>query len=261
MPGSARTPLASTPWQWHGQHLGEFRPPAAHGSAMSDMATAEQAREPVAHAGDTLSALVTVTRSCTEGERLTYVAAILLADLVRASGAGRRWMNGSRRRIAKALRLSEWEVRVGFADLARWGWIEKRPCVERAGAHYRLTTAFAEAVEAAGEEVSQILEQYLPIRSPAVRGVLTARHIGLMDRREAERCMTLGARALRRAMSAALGYKYEGVKRTCTRAMPRRRRRGSGWGRCPPRSLMAAGGPGMHRRGGPSSSHRPARRA
>jgi integrating conjugative element protein (TIGR03761 family) len=46
-----------------------------------------------------------------------------------------------------------------------------------------------------------------------VRGVLTARHIGLMDRREAERCMTLGARALRRAMGAALGYKYEGVKR------------------------------------------------
>jgi Transcriptional regulator AcaB len=33
-----------------------------------------------------------------------------------------------------------------------------------------------------------------------------------MDRREAERCMTLGARALRRAMGAALGYKYEGVK-------------------------------------------------
>lgn len=62
---------------------------------MSDVATAEQAREPVEHAGDTLSALVTVTRSRTEGARLTYVAAILLADLVRASGAGKRWMNGS----------------------------------------------------------------------------------------------------------------------------------------------------------------------
>jgi hypothetical protein len=131
------------------------------------VATAEQTREPVQHAGDTLSALVTVTRSRTKGARLTYVAAILLADLIRASGAGKRWMNGSRRRIAKALRLSGWEVRVGFADLARWGWIEKRPCAERAGAHYRLTTAFAEAVEAAGEEVSQILEQYLPICSPA----------------------------------------------------------------------------------------------
>ncbi|MGH8656677.1 MAG: PFL_4669 family integrating conjugative element protein [Gammaproteobacteria bacterium] len=46
-----------------------------------------------------------------------------------------------------------------------------------------------------------------------VRGVLTARHIGLMDRREAERCIVLGGRALRRAMGAALGYKYEGVKR------------------------------------------------
>ncbi len=46
-----------------------------------------------------------------------------------------------------------------------------------------------------------------------VRGVLTARHIGLMDRREAERCMLMGARALRRAMGTALGYKYEGVKR------------------------------------------------
>ena len=134
---------------------------------MRDVAIAEPAREPVEDAGDTLSALVTVTRCRTEGARLTYVAAILLADLVRASGAGKRWMNGSRRRIAKALRLSEWEVRVGFADLTRWGWIEKRPCAERAGAHYRLTTAFAEAVEAAGEEVSQILERYLPIYSPA----------------------------------------------------------------------------------------------
>ncbi|MGH8651473.1 MAG: PFL_4669 family integrating conjugative element protein [Gammaproteobacteria bacterium] len=46
-----------------------------------------------------------------------------------------------------------------------------------------------------------------------VRGVLTARHIGLMDRREAERCIVLGGRALRRAMGTALGYKYEGVKR------------------------------------------------
>jgi len=46
-----------------------------------------------------------------------------------------------------------------------------------------------------------------------VRGVLTARHIGLMNRREAERCIVLGRRALRRAMDAALGYKYEGVKR------------------------------------------------
>ena len=46
-----------------------------------------------------------------------------------------------------------------------------------------------------------------------VRAVLTARHIGLMDRREAERCLVLGTRALRRAMGTALGYKYEGVKR------------------------------------------------
>ncbi|MGH8656310.1 MAG: PFL_4669 family integrating conjugative element protein, partial [Gammaproteobacteria bacterium] len=42
-----------------------------------------------------------------------------------------------------------------------------------------------------------------------VRGVLTARHIGLMDRREAERCIVLGGRALRRAMGTALSYKYE----------------------------------------------------
>ncbi|MGH8488759.1 MAG: PFL_4669 family integrating conjugative element protein, partial [Gammaproteobacteria bacterium] len=46
-----------------------------------------------------------------------------------------------------------------------------------------------------------------------VRAVLTARHIGLMDRREAERYLALGTRALRRAMGTALGYKYEGVKR------------------------------------------------
>ena len=36
-----------------------------------------------------------------------------------------------------------------------------------------------------------------------VRAVLTARHIGLMDRREAERCLVLGTRALRRAMGGA----------------------------------------------------------
>lgn len=131
---------------------------------MSDVATAEQAREPVEDAGDTLSALVTMTRSRTGGARATHVAVILLADLVRASGAGKRWMNSSRRRIAKALRLSEWDVRVGFADLARWGWIEKRPCAERAGAHYRLSTAFAEAAEAAGEKVSRVLQEYLPMR-------------------------------------------------------------------------------------------------
>ena len=46
-----------------------------------------------------------------------------------------------------------------------------------------------------------------------VRTILTARHVGLMDRRGGERCILLGARALRRAMGTALGYKYEGVKR------------------------------------------------
>jgi integrating conjugative element protein (TIGR03761 family) len=46
-----------------------------------------------------------------------------------------------------------------------------------------------------------------------VRGVLTARHIGLMDRRGGERYRGLGARALRRALGTALGFKYQGVKR------------------------------------------------
>ncbi len=55
---------------------------------MSDVARAEPAREPVEHAGDPLSALVTVTHSRTEGARLAHVAAILLAELVRASGPG-----------------------------------------------------------------------------------------------------------------------------------------------------------------------------
>jgi hypothetical protein len=46
-----------------------------------------------------------------------------------------------------------------------------------------------------------------------VRGVLTTRHVGLMDRRGGERYMELGARALRRALGTALGFKYQGIKR------------------------------------------------
>jgi integrating conjugative element protein (TIGR03761 family) len=47
-----------------------------------------------------------------------------------------------------------------------------------------------------------------------VRGVLTARHVGLMDQREAERCIATGGRALRRTLGTACGYKFLGVKRT-----------------------------------------------
>ncbi|MGH8586498.1 MAG: AcaB family transcriptional regulator [Gammaproteobacteria bacterium] len=78
-----------------------------------------------------------------------------------------------------------------------------------------------------------------------VRAVLTTRHIGLMDRREAERCMALGARALRRAMGTALGHKYEGreARGMSARAMPRRRGRGSGWGDVPRDPRRPAAGP------------------
>ncbi|MGH8566832.1 MAG: hypothetical protein ACREXU_02170 [Gammaproteobacteria bacterium] len=155
----------TTPWQWHGQHLGEIRPPAAYGSAMSAVATVERSREPVAHTGYMVSALVAMTRFRTKSARTSHVAAILLAFFVQTSATGKVWVDGSRRRIAKTEGWSEWEVRVGLAELARWGWIERRHTPDRLSARYRLTAAFVEAVEAAGEEVSRILHEYIPIHS------------------------------------------------------------------------------------------------
>ncbi|MGH8655047.1 MAG: hypothetical protein ACREYE_24040 [Gammaproteobacteria bacterium] len=79
-------------------------------------------------------------------------------------------MSGSRRRIAKAACLTEWEVRVALDQLIQWGWIERRQTAEHASVHYRLTPAFAEAVELAGEEASGIVRQYVrdaPIEPPA----------------------------------------------------------------------------------------------
>jgi integrating conjugative element protein (TIGR03761 family) len=46
-----------------------------------------------------------------------------------------------------------------------------------------------------------------------VRTILTARHVGLIDRRESARYLLLGTRAVRRALGHAHGYKYEGTKR------------------------------------------------
>ncbi len=131
--------------------------------------------------------------------------------------------------------LSQIQVCV-YADdpYADWWLIKVEEALQRAADE---VTVLRQAVEqrltdTPGMEV-KIAESLNPVRVPLqfrnpfayaaariladfdvlVRGVLTARHIGLMDRREAERCIVLGGRALRRAMGTALGYKYEGVKR------------------------------------------------
>jgi len=46
-----------------------------------------------------------------------------------------------------------------------------------------------------------------------VRAILTARHVGLMDRDTTERLLRDGGRAVRRAYAAAQGYRYLGVTR------------------------------------------------
>ena len=56
-------------------------------------------------------------------------------------------------------------MRAARDHLVKWGWIEKREAAERAGAHYRVTTAFVEAVEGAGEEVHSILGQYVDLHA------------------------------------------------------------------------------------------------
>ncbi len=50
-----------------------------------------------------------------------------------------------------------------------------------------------------------------------VRGVLTARHVGLLNRDTADRLLYSASRAVRRALQAALGYKYLGVTRADAR--------------------------------------------
>lgn len=128
--------------------------------------SAERPLEPMEHPWHTSGALATLTRPRTRSASASHAAAMLLDYLVRGSSNGQGWVSGSRRRIATAERLSEWDVRVGIAWLLEWGWIERRQAAEPASAHYRLTAAFAKAVEAAGEEVSRSLTPHLPTPSP-----------------------------------------------------------------------------------------------
>lgn len=113
-----------------------------------------------------------LTRARTQSASTSHAAAILLAYVLRIWAARTGWVNGSRRRIAKAARLTEWQVRVALDQLNQWGWIERRQTADHVSVHYRLTPALAEAVELAGEEVSGIVRQYVrhgnaPIEPPA----------------------------------------------------------------------------------------------
>jgi integrating conjugative element protein (TIGR03761 family) len=55
--------------------------------------------------------------------------------------------------------------------------------------------------------------QLLAVYDGFARRVLSAQHVGLMNREEAERCLNEGARPLRRAFGSALGYRFLGVTR------------------------------------------------
>ena len=55
--------------------------------------------------------------------------------------------------------------------------------------------------------------QLLAVYDGLVRRVLSAQHVGLVDREEAERSLNQGARPLRRAFGSALGYRFLGVTR------------------------------------------------
>ncbi len=55
--------------------------------------------------------------------------------------------------------------------------------------------------------------QLLAAYDGLVRRVLSAQHVGLMNREEAERSLNEGARPLRRAFGSALGYRFLGVTR------------------------------------------------
>ena len=46
-----------------------------------------------------------------------------------------------------------------------------------------------------------------------VRTVLSAQHVGLLSRDEAERALHLGGRLVRRALQSAVGYRFVGVTR------------------------------------------------
>ncbi len=46
-----------------------------------------------------------------------------------------------------------------------------------------------------------------------VRTVLTARHVGFMDRDSAEKTLNLGGRAVRRALASAMGFKNQSTRR------------------------------------------------
>jgi len=124
---------------------------------------ADDAPPPVEHEGYIFGPLLMLTRARTQSASTSHAAAILLAYVLRIWAARKGWVNGSRRRIAKAARLTEWEVRVAFDQLVKWGWIERRQTANHASVHFRLTPAFAETVELASEEVSGILRQCIPL--------------------------------------------------------------------------------------------------
>jgi hypothetical protein len=125
----------------------------------------DPAREAVEQSVHTFGALLTLTRSRIRSTNVSHAAATLLRYLVRGSSAAKGWRSGSRRRIAKTGDLTEWQVRAALDHLVTWGWIERREAAARAGAHYRVTAAFLEAVEGAGDEVHGILGPYVALHA------------------------------------------------------------------------------------------------
>ncbi len=65
---------------------------------------------------------------------------------------------------------------------------------------------------------SHLLSQF----DELVRGILTARHVALLDRDSSERLLAEGGRHVRRAYTSALGYRFLGINRDDLRMMTAR---------------------------------------
>ena len=83
--------------------------------------------------------------------------------------------------------------------------------------------------------------QLLAAYDGLVRRVLSAQHVGLMSREEAERSLNEGARPLRRAFGSALGYRFLGVTRAqIEQQSPKAKQAVESMGELPPEILSGA---------------------
>ncbi|MGH8656313.1 MAG: hypothetical protein ACREYE_30835 [Gammaproteobacteria bacterium] len=87
-----------------------------------------------------------LTRRHTSAIRISRNAALLSRHLLKVGCPPEGYVECTRRRGAKDLRLSVSEFRTALDTLLLWGWIERRPRVPNASGYYRLTRQFVEVV-------------------------------------------------------------------------------------------------------------------